>query len=302
MQAVASEGCEAAEPMKQPFARRGYGLRACGAFGSEYINDFIMKIKEITDVIERFARLEWQEGYDNAGLIVGRPDDEVHAALVAVDVTEEVLDEAEREGCDMVIAHHPILFHPLKRFNSADAVQRCVERAIRRGIALYACHTNLDSAPGGMSWHLAAELGVERLRVLEPAAEGSEVGFGTVGELAEPLAAEVFMERIRERLGVRVIRHSDIACGQVRRVAVCTGAGASLIGAARRAGADFYVTSDLKYNDFMTPDKALTVADIGHFESEYCAIRILFDILSKNLCTFAVRRSESSRNPVNYWV
>lgn len=261
-----------------------------------------MKIKEITDVIERFARLEWQESYDNAGLIVGRPDDEVHRALLAVDVTEEVLDEAEREGCDMVITHHPILFHALKRFNSADAVQRCVERAIRRGIALYACHTNLDSAPGGMSWRLAAELGVERLRVLEPAQEGSEVGFGTVGELAEPLSAEAFMERIRERLGVRVIRHSDIVGGQVRRVAVCTGAGASLIGAARRAGADFYVTSDLKYNDFMTPDKALTVADIGHFESEYCAIRILFDILSKNLCTFAVRRSESSRNPVNYWV
>ena len=263
-----------------------------------------MKIKEITDVIERFARLEWQASYDNAGLIVGRPDDEVHRALLAVDVTEEVLDEAEREGCDLVIAHHPIVFHPLKRFNSADAVQRCVERAIRRGIALYACHTNLDSAPGGMSWRLASMLGVEGLSVLDPAPAGADagVGFGTVGELPDPVSFEAFMERIRERLGVRVIRHSDPAFARVRRVAVCTGAGASLIGAARRAGADFYVTSDLKYNDFMTPDKALTVADIGHFESEYCAIRILFDILSKNLCTFAVRRSESSRNPVNYWV
>ena len=73
MQAVASESCEAAEPMKQPFARRGYGLRACGAFGSEYINDFIMKIKEITDVIERFARLEWQEGYDLSLIHISEP-------------------------------------------------------------------------------------------------------------------------------------------------------------------------------------------------------------------------------------
>ena len=103
-----------------------------------------MKIKEITDVIERFAPLALQESYDNAGLIVGRPDDEVHAALLAVDVTEEVLDEAEREGCDLIVAHHPIVFHPLKRFNSSTGVERCVERAIRRGIALYACHTNLD--------------------------------------------------------------------------------------------------------------------------------------------------------------
>ena len=111
-----------------------------------------MLIREVTDVIERFAPLAWQESYDNAGLIVGRPDDEVHRALLAVDVTDEVMAEAEREGCDMVITHHPIVFHALKRFNSADQVQRCVERAIRGGIALYACHTNLDSAPGGMSW------------------------------------------------------------------------------------------------------------------------------------------------------
>ncbi len=192
-----------------------------------------MLIREITDVIERFAPLAWQESYDNAGLIVGRPDDEVRKALLAVDVTDEVMAEAEREGCDLIITHHPIVFHALKRFNSADQVQRCVERAIRSGIALYACHTNLDSAPEGM---------------------------------------------------------------------VCTGAGASMIGEARRAGADIYITADMKYNDFMTPDKALTVADIGHFESEYCAIQILFDILSKNLITFAVRKSEDSRNPVNYLV
>ena len=124
-----------------------------------------MLIREVTDVIERFAPLAWQESYDNAGLIVGRPDDEVHRALLAVDVTDEVMAEAEREGCDMVITHHPIVFHALKRFNSADQVQRCVERAIRGGIALYACHTNLDSAPGGMSWRLAEMLGVQKSTV-----------------------------------------------------------------------------------------------------------------------------------------
>ena len=260
-----------------------------------------MKIKDVTSVIETFAPLRWQESYDNAGLVVGREDDEVHAALLAVDVTEEVLDEAERLGCDLVITHHPIVFHPLKRFNSADAVQRCVERAIRRGIALYACHTNLDSAPGGMSWYLADMLGIGSLQLLQPSAEEG-VGFGVVGDLPEPVRTVDFLQRVRERLSVRVIRHRDIASERVVRVALCTGAGASLIGDARRAGAELYITADLKYNDFMTPDKALTVADIGHFGSEYCAIRLLFDILSKNLCTFAVRKSECSRNPVNYLV
>ena len=259
-----------------------------------------MKIREIAEVIERVAPLGWQEDYDNAGLIVGRPDDEVHRALLAVDVTEEVLDEAEREGCDLVVTHHPIVFRALKRFNSADAVQRCVERAIRRGIALYACHTNLDSAPEGMSWRLATLLGVGNLRVLQPSASDPRVGFGVVGELPEAMETVAFMQRLRQRLGVRVVRHSDIASPEVRRVAVCTGAGASLIGDARRAGADIYVTADMKYNDFMTPDGARTVADIGHFESEYCVIDLLFDVLSKNLITFAVRKSECSRNPVNY--
>lgn len=262
----------------------------------------VMKIKDIVAVIERFAPLELQESYDNAGLIVGRPDDEVRRALLAVDVTEEVLDEAEQEGCDLVIAHHPVVFHALKRFNSADAVQRCVERAIRRGIALYACHTNLDSAPGGMSWRLAAKLGIGCLRVLEPARADGEAGFGVVGELPAPQDTLAYLREVRRLLGVGAIRHSDIAAPQVRRVALCTGSGASLIGAARRAGAELYITADLKYNDFMTPDGALTVADVGHFESEYCAIELLFDILSKNLITFAVRKSERSRNPVNYLV
>ncbi len=259
-----------------------------------------MKIKEITAVIEQFAPLAWQEEYDNSGLVVGRPDDEVHRALLAVDVTEAVLDEAEREGCDFVITHHPIIFHPLKRFNSATAVERCVERAIRRGIALYACHTNLDSAPGGMSWQLAERLGIGSLQLLEASAKGEGVGFGVVGELPAPEPTLDFLRRVRERLAIGAIRYSDPATPTVRRVALCTGAGASMIGEARRAGADLYLTADLKYNDFMTPDGALTVADIGHFESEYVAIDILFAVLSKNLRTFAVLKSGATRNPINY--
>ena len=230
-----------------------------------------MKIRDIAEVIERYAPLRLQESYDNAGLIVGRPEDEVHQALLAVDVTEEVLDEAEQTGCDLIVTHHPIVFHALKRFNSASYVERCVERAIRRGIALYACHTNLDSAPGGMSWRLAEMLGVEELRVLQPTdpADG-RVGFGVVGELPQSMSVRDFMRRIQERLPVQVIRHSELVKEQVRRVAVCTGAG--------------------------------VVADIGHFESEYCAIDILFDILSKNLFTFVVRKSVNSRNPIGYIV
>ena len=205
-----------------------------------------MKIKEITDAIERFAPLALQEGYDNAGLVVGDPEREVSRALLAVDVTEEVLAEAEQEGCDLVVTHHPIVFHPLKRLNEADYVQRCVARAVRWDIALYACHTNLDSTPNGMSWRLASELGIGSLRVLAPSPDkGEGVGFGVVGELPEAVPTLDYLREAGRRLRVGALRHSRIVHERVRRVAVCTGAGGSLLGEALRAGAELYLTADL---------------------------------------------------------
>ena len=260
-----------------------------------------MKVRDITAAIEEFAPLGLQESYDNSGLIVGRPDDEVHCALLAVDVTEEVIAEAVSEGCDMIITHHPIVFHALKRFNSASQTERCVEEAIRRGIVLYAAHTNLDSTPNGMSWRVGQILGLENMRVMQATtAEGA--GFGIVGELAEAMPSEEFMREVMERFAVKALRHGDIVREQVRRVAVCTGSGGSLIDEARASGADLYLTADLRYNDFMRHENAIILADMGHFESEYCAIQILFDVLSKKIPIFAVRKSVCSRNPVNYMV
>ena len=260
-----------------------------------------MKVREITSLIEAFAPLSLQESYDNSGLIVGRDDDEVHGVLLAVDVTEEVIAEAVSEGCDMIITHHPIIFHALKRFNSASQTERCVEEAIRRGIVLYAAHTNLDSTPQGMSWRVGQMLGLEHMQVLQSSSpEGA--GFGVVGELQSALPSEVFMREVMERFGVKALRHSDIVKEKVQRVAICTGSGGSLIDQARESGADIYLTADLRYNDFMRHENAIILADMGHFESEYCAIQILFDILSKKIPIFAVRKSVRSRNPINYTI
>lgn len=258
-----------------------------------------MTIRDITAKIEAFAPLSLQESYDNAGLIVGRYDDQLQGGvLLAVDVTDEVIDEALELGCGMIITHHPIIFHPLKRFNSASVVERCVERAIRHNIALYACHTNLDSAPHGMSWRLGQMLGIGNMEVLEPTVEGA--GFGVVGTLPKPIATEQFFAQIKATLGCGAIRHSKIDRQSIERVAICTGSGSSMIGAAAAKGCDIYITADLKYNDYYLPDGRFILCDVGHFESEYCAIEILFDILSKKLCTFALLKSAKTRNPINY--
>lgn len=261
-----------------------------------------MKLREIVQAIEEFAPLELQMSYDNSGLIVGRLDDEVHRALLAVDVTEEVIDEALREECDLIITHHPIIFNPLKRFNSATYVERCVEQAIRHGIALYAAHTNLDATREGMSWRVGAMVGLEAMSVLEPRRDNHEVGFGVIGTLPEAEEVEAFMRRVGRTFNVAALRHSDIpqSMDKVRRVAICTGSGHSNINDALVAGADVYITGDLKYNDFMLGENRMILLDIGHFESEFCAINILNDVISKKMCNFAVRKSVCSRSPIHY--
>lgn len=263
-----------------------------------------MTVKDIVSVIEEFAPLSLQADYDNSGLVVGRLNDEVHGVLLAVDVTEEVLDEAEREGCDLIITHHPIIFSPLKRFNSASYVERCVERAIRKGIALYAAHTNLDSAAHGMSWQLGSMIGLDSMEVLEPRRDNPATGFGVVGTLLRAEGIMAFMNRVKAIFDVGAVRYSDIPSEDmmVRCVAICTGSGHSLIDDAIAAEADVYITADLRYNDFMRGEGRMVLMDIGHFESEFCAIRMLHDVISKKMCNFAVRKSICSRNPVHYLV
>lgn len=127
-----------------------------------------MKLKELTNHLESIAPLAYQESYDNAGLIVGEHNMEVSAALISLDATVEVIDEAIAKGCNLVISHHPIVFGGLKRFNNANYVQKAVQKAIKHDIALYAIHTNLDNVSNGVNAKIANLLGLKNQRVLKP--------------------------------------------------------------------------------------------------------------------------------------
>ena len=127
-----------------------------------------MKIKELTQYLETIAPLSYQESYDNSGLIVGDPNDEIKKALVSLDCTEAVVDEAIAKGCDIIISHHPIVFKGLKKFNNKNYVERTVIKAIKHNIALYAIHTNLDNVLGGVSSKIADKLMLEQQAILSP--------------------------------------------------------------------------------------------------------------------------------------
>ncbi len=127
-----------------------------------------MKIKDITSYLEEIAPLRYQESYDNSGLIVGSPNDEIHKILISLDCTEDVVQEAIDKGCDLIISHHPIVFKGLKRFNNANYVERTVIKAIKNNIALYAIHTNLDNVQGGVSSKIGDKLQLLNQAILSP--------------------------------------------------------------------------------------------------------------------------------------
>ena len=127
-----------------------------------------MKLHKLTSFLEALAPLSYQESYDNSGLIVGSPDMDISGALVALDCTEKVLDEAIRLGYNLVISHHPIVFKGLKRFNERHYVERIVAKAIRENIALYAIHTNFDNVLHGVNGMICAKLGLQKPEILAP--------------------------------------------------------------------------------------------------------------------------------------
>jgi len=127
-----------------------------------------MRLKEITRYIESVAPLAFQESYDNAGLIIGQPDDEISGILITLDVTEDILDEAIRKNLNLIIAHHPIIFSGIKKLNGKNYIERCIAKAIKNDIAIYAAHTNLDSVFGGVNSKICEKLVLQNCRILAP--------------------------------------------------------------------------------------------------------------------------------------
>ena len=277
----------------------------------------MLRIHEIVSAFEAVAPLALQESYDNSGLIVGDRDAEVTRALLCLDCTEAVVDEAIGKGCDIIIAHHPIVFGGLKRFTGGDYVQRTVIKAIQNNIAIYACHTNLDNVlRGGVNERIAQQLGFDVERVLRPIATDlgsfassdgvvdSEVfrtaGAGVLCNLQKPMNVLDFLQHVKERMGAEVVKYTKCDIEVVGKVAICGGAGSFLIGDALRAGADAFITSDVKYHEFFDAQGKMLLCDIGHYESEKYTIDLFSNILSAKFPKFATIFAGTITNPIDY--
>ncbi|MBR6001595.1 MAG: Nif3-like dinuclear metal center hexameric protein [Bacteroidales bacterium] len=257
-----------------------------------------MKVKDIVGAVEEFAPAAVQEGWDNSGLIIGSPEACIDGVLVAFDCTPETVDEAVREGCGMIVTHHPLIFKGLKKIIPGDPVCDAVIKAVKAGIAVYAAHTSADKVPGGVSFAMAEKLGLKDAEILSQDPSGT--GLGVVGDLPEPLPAKEFIALLKKAFGCAVVKCSAPVAGLIGRVALCGGSGAEFIPLAQSRGAQAYVSADISYHNFFTPE-GFMVADIGHFESEVEITGILFSKLKKNFPNFAVRISTVMHNPVYYF-
>lgn len=257
-----------------------------------------MKVKDIASVIENFAPKSLQESYDNAGLQVGNPGMEVSAILLCLDVNEDILKEAIERECNLVVSHHPLIFKGLKSLTGADYTQRLVIDALKQNVAVYSAHTNLDSVWNGVSHEIARRLKIKDIEVLEPNLSNPRAGLGVVGNI-DPLPKIEFLRKVKDTFKVKALRYSaQTPSLVVRRVAVCGGAGASLIGAAIREKADILVTGDVKYHDFTSFASEIIIADIGHYESELCSREILSRVIREKYPDTPVYFSDSESNPI----
>jgi dinuclear metal center YbgI/SA1388 family protein len=363
------------------------------------------KIKDITSYLEEIAPKAYQESYDNAGLITGNEQDVVTGALITLDCTEAVVQEAIEKKCNLIIAHHPIIFKGLKQITGKNYVERTIIKAIKNDIAIYAIHTNLDSVSNGVNKKIADKLSLKNLRILQqksgtlhklvtfcPKAhsksvieaihkagagnignydhcnfvtegtgsfrpnevaepfigmngvtesvtedrievilpshlkhkvlmalnsahpyeevahylseisnQNQEVGAGMIGDLATEMDSNDFLKYLKDRMNLKVIRHTQPTKNKVKKIAICGGAGSFLLPAAIRQDADIFITGDFKYHEFFDAENHLMITDIGHYESEVFTKELIYDTISQKFAKFALNLSEINTNPISYF-
>lgn len=237
----------------------------------------MIQVKQVLHCLEQAAPYKLAESWDNVGLLVGNPDAEVEGVLCALDITEAVVEEAAERGCNLIVAHHPVIFTSVNRITTDTVTGRILISMIDKKISGICMHTNMDCASAGVNDLLAASLGLTNVENME-AGEGGTLG--RVGNLPYAMTLEEFVKHVKLSLGAGGVR---VANGgkPVRRVAVGGGACAKLMDYAVRKGADTFVVGDCSYDSMMKAhDIGLNLLDAGHFPTENPVARGFRDLIA----------------------
>ncbi len=245
----------------------------------------MVKCQQVMEIMERIAPKGLAEEWDNPGLLAGSPQQDIERIYLCLDVSDEAVERAVETGANMIISHHPLIFRPLKKIRTDLPLGKRLQKLLKHDIAVFSAHTNLDIAEGGVNDVLAERIG---LQDIEPLGSGEKGTLGRIGYLARPLSLEAFAELVREKLFASHVRIVSAGSQFVRKVALCSGSGADLIGKAAFYRADVYVTSDIKYHDAQhAAEQGLHLVDAGHFSTEFPIVTALRMRLEKE---FAERK------------
>jgi dinuclear metal center YbgI/SA1388 family protein len=265
-----------------------------------------MKLDNLIQFLNAVAPSHLQEDYDNAGLITGHPDMDISGVLICLDALESIVEEAINLKCNVIVAHHPIVFRGLKRFNGNNYIERTIIKAIKNDIAIFAIHTNLDNVViSGVNSIIAERIGLINTSLLAPKADilynEQQVGAGMVGYTDANMSPLDFLNHLKISMELDVIKHTALCKDKISKVAVCGGAGGFLLSQAKKQGADIFITADYKYHEYFDADGDIIIADIGHFESEKYTIDLLYDLINNNFSTFASHYTKIVTNPIKYF-
>ena len=238
-----------------------------------------MKVKDIARIIEEFCPTRLAYDWDNVGLLCGDSEKDVKKVFVTLDTNLDTVKEAVGKGADMIVSHHPILLGGVKRIDYTTAEGQMIRLLIENNIPVYAAHTNMDTARGGINDRLAEIFELTDVSVLDVHTDDTSAGLGRIGNLKSPLTFGEFAKVCSEKLNTPV-RIAGDENKQINTVAVASGSCSEIIPLAAAKGADVIVTGDLKYHNTMDMTYlGICIVDAGHYPTEICVMDIFEGIL-----------------------
>jgi dinuclear metal center YbgI/SA1388 family protein len=263
-----------------------------------------VRVKDILESLNAAAPFSLAETWDNVGLLVGNPEQEVTAVLAGLDPTNRLVDEALKKGANTIITHHPVIFKPLQAINTAEPSGRLLEKALANRIAIIGCHTNFDSASQGVSDYLALQLGLTKLSPLVPSSDNNrtDTGLGRLGIYPSPLTSAEFLTRVLKTLNLPCVQTAGALPDKVSRVAVCGGSGSELATIALERGADIYLSAEIKHSTAIwAAENDFCIIDGTHYATEKPAVTLLVKKLreagKKNKWKIKILQTKEEHHP-----
>ncbi len=248
----------------------------------------MLKVKDVVSLMEKLAPTSLKESFDNVGLLIGEENKDIKKVLLALDVTEEVVDEAINLNVDIIISHHPIIFSGIKSVNDSTSLGKKIIKLIKNDISVYCAHTNLDSCIGGTNDVLFDLLELSDKNILIPNENDNLCGLGRTGIVNDEYTLKTFINFLKDKLNLDSVVYSDDEFGlnkKVNKIGLCTGSAGDFdfINQSKKQGCDVFITGDLKFHSAqLAKELGIALIDATHYETEVIVLKNIKKYLESN--------------------